>query len=193
MGCDSDGIKRFFKPSEFQSTHPVWGATSLKAKRVIGHLISIHAPRVGCDKAGGMSALVDMEFQSTHPVWGATRNKSTKNNRLEFQSTHPVWGATAVQAAERHGNQDFNPRTPCGVRLISSMEIFLLSKISIHAPRVGCDFHEWCHTPHARPISIHAPRVGCDTQVTENGLYVRHFNPRTPCGVRRLRLQSSTG
>ena len=33
-------------------------------------------------------------------------------------------------------------------------------------------------------ISIHAPRVGCDGPKNPPGYFVRYFNPRTPCGVR---------
>ena len=42
------------------------------------------------------------------------------------------------------------------------MEIFLLSKISIHAPRVGCDPLSYNTGYIPKSISIHAPRVGCD-------------------------------
>ena len=35
-------------------------------------------------------------------------------------------------------------------------------------------------------ISIHAPRVGCDTPMYFRTEWNRNFNPRTPCGVRRL-------
>ena len=86
-------IKSFAK--KFQSTHPVWGATSR------------------CSTAARRA----FKFQSTHPVWGATRKdwRTVKPDdhfnprtpcgvRLygmmaqdpvkQFQSTHPVWGAT---------------------------------------------------------------------------------------------------
>ena len=57
--------------------------------------------------------------------------------------------------------------------------------ISIHAPRVGCDFSSF---PPPRPgslISIHAPRVGCDSRhFTPLDSLSSNFNPRTPCGVR---------
>ena len=55
----------------------------------------------------------------------------------------------------------FNPRTPCGVRPAVDVETMLDSLISIHAPRVGCDFR------------IKRPRG-----------HAYDFNPRTPCGVR---------
>ena len=85
-----------------------------------------------------------------------------RTNRAEFQSTHPVWGAT--------------PSCPC---------IQPLHRISIHAPRVGCDL-PLSPQIQAGQISIHAPRVGCDqaNQVTFRELV--DFNPRTPCGVRHV-------
>ncbi len=57
---------------EFQSTLPVWGATT-----------AAHSTSGSCS------------FQSTLPVWGATCSapwEAVVAN--EFQSTLPVWGAT---------------------------------------------------------------------------------------------------
>ena len=56
-----------------------------------------------------------------------------------FQSTHPVRGATVMVAA--------SPDT---------------KRISIHAPREGCDMTVRHSTPSSVTISIHAPREGCD-------------------------------
>ena len=50
VGCDDSEARKAYDRMEFQSTHPVWGATTAAARR------------------DGYSA-----FQSTHPVWGATR------------------------------------------------------------------------------------------------------------------------
>ena len=84
----------------------------------------------------------------------------------KFQSTHPVWGATRYH-----------------------MGAFTDKKISIHAPRVGCDTNVeraelwqlqfqsthpvwgatgylWSEGINLIMISIHAPRVGCDFQET---------------------------
>ena len=58
--------------AEFQSTRPVWGATSpLKSFRWL-QVISIHAPRVGRDGGGSIGGDAGWLFQSTRPVWGAT-------------------------------------------------------------------------------------------------------------------------
>ena len=39
--------------------------------------------------------------------------------------------------------------------------MFSISKVSIHAPRVGCD-ENLLEMTNVLEVSIHAPRVGCD-------------------------------
>ena len=219
----------FVGSGPFQSTHPVWGATGQAWRKPGGgcHFnprtpcgvrppcayparpcsdISIHAPRVGCDlillqsseppvdfnprtpcgvrRLPLVAVKVGFEFQSTHPVWGATGITVVEIPQdMRFQSTHPVWGATPAHS--------FCPKH---------------SRISIHAPRVGCDTSRaamsWTATnfnprtpcgvrPTVAPaaktataISIHAPRVGCDGQAKGVDDAGGNFNPRTPCGVR---------
>ena len=56
--------------------------------------------------------------------------------------------------------------------------------ISIHAPLAGCDRYGGV-TGLQRLISIHAPLAGCDLGLLILGCRINHFNPRTPCGVRR--------
>ena len=67
-----------------------------------------------------------------------------------------------------------------------NMQRAQLLHISIHAPRAGCDANG-AITPLSAIaiISIHAPRAGCDSAVLWCRLCTFHFNPRTPCGVRR--------
>ena len=129
-----------FCRGRFQSTHPVWGATSRWSCRFCAPPISIHAPRVGCDTPPGRPA--------------------------------------------RPWTCNFNPRTPCGVRPLARATSFPGSPISIHAPRVGCDENAYDQGVVVK-ISIHAPRVGCDLLLCLPHHPGPHFNPRTPCGVRR--------
>ena len=77
-----------------------------------------------------------------------------------FQSTHPLRGATRY--VQMGGYQQH---------------------ISIHAPLAGCD--PWTPNWQRRcRISIHAPLAGCDLCRLFEVQPQRHFNPRTPCGVR---------
>ncbi len=84
--------------------------------------------------------------------------------------------------------------------------------ISIHAPHAGCDDLQ-LFVKRLRKISIHAPHAGCDMVMSISGAKAglfqsthpmrgatkryerprassRHFNPRTPCGVRRSHHQN---
>ena len=56
----------------------------------------------------------------------------------------------------------FNPRSPCGERLVNE----IMHNLEIY-------------------ISIHAPRVGSDDIVREKHPPRNYFNPRSPCGERR--------
>ena len=67
----ANGRQRPAVVSGFQSTLPVWGATSFS---------SVNTSKIG--------------FQSTLPVWGATGCAGGSNGASKFQSTLPVWGAT---------------------------------------------------------------------------------------------------
>ena len=127
---------------------------------------------------------------------------------LPFQSTHPLRGATLWEDVQYRDGYNFNPRTPCGVRHLRSPRLIAMAGISIHAPLAGCDANMAALLDLAT-ISIHAPLAGCDP--APNAIFRRrvvfqsthplrgatidqkgkepkvvHFNPRTPCGVRRV-------
>ena len=125
----------------------------------------------------------------------------------QFQSTHPARGATIYPHPTMSIHRNFNPRTPRGVRPTSVIPSAKAIKISIHAPREGCDRRLYIHCillhcisihapregcdgvkagggPSARRISIHAPREGCDKQNLRHHHRIYNFNPRTPRGVR---------
>ena len=85
---------------------------------------------------------------------------------------------------------NFNPRTPRGVRLHGLSDFCMSVKISIHAPREGCDaMRSWLIVA-AETISIHAPREGCDTNLAATIGGRNNFNPRTPRGVRQQRFDT---
>ena len=145
----------------FQSTPPVWGATTVSASGILTIDISIHAPRVGGDSGPTAPPTTPMRFQSTPPVWGATQRPCLAKRGLGI-SIH----------APRVGGDGNRGSFACK------------AVISIHAPRVGGDLAVlgdqkqgtfqstppvWGATASCRgplpampPISIHAPRVGGD-------------------------------
>ena len=141
VGCDMQSAKPYGFFSEFQSTHPVWGATQSIGRHPGHRVISIHAPRVGCDQHRPVRKYHSSNFNPRTPCGVRRSNPSTASYAVLFQSTHPVWGATALLET-----------------------VTLATPISIHAPRVGCDW----------------PRSGARNRT------MPHFNPRTPCGVRPI-------
>ena len=163
VGSDHRPQHRRKQALRFQSTLPVWGATSNKLfslavtayfnprspcgerpahrkYRVPAYAISIHAPRVGSDRCCLSEHLQQFGFQSTLPVWGATPTFAHIGNQPVYISIH----------APRVGSD-----RPHKVRACKTLNI------SIHAPRVGSDpCHRLPRTCYR--ISIHAPRVGSD-------------------------------
>ena len=191
--------------SEFQFTHPVWGATyTLVLGSPYSWCFNSRTP-CGVRLVRVLLRSLAPKFQFTHPVWGATGVHSSLSPKGMFQFTHPVWGATALQAgagaeiqvsihAPRVGcdiqselkapkGQRFNSRTPCGVRLWwcdrSGLNTGFNSRTPCGVrPQGGRQAHS------GQYVSIHAPRVGCDRSSMRSRAYSTSFNSRTPCGVR---------
>ena len=92
---------------------------------------------------------------------GATADVHRYSRRNDFNPRTPCGVRRHSSWASQEALIDFNPRTPCGVRLALRKEMLDMYAISIHAPHAGCDHRRHGHLrPH------------------------QHFNPRTPCGVR---------
>ena len=79
----------------------------------------------------------------------------------------------------------FNPRSPCGerpVRFLPSSRIF---EFQSTLPMRGATFARLFFTP-KQTISIHAPHAGSDLKSVFSAPKFTNFNPRSPCGERRL-------
>ena len=148
--------------SLFQSTRPVWGATTNGVNLCMTSKISIHAPRVGRD---------NRSIQGCHQ--GQT-----------FQSTRPVWGATFTGEYDVPTVKDFNPRAPCGARRGCIWCALKDSAFQSTRPVWGATFDNLLDAT-GYPISIHAPRVGRDKRNDKQRHHCKNFNPRAPCGARR--------
>ena len=107
---------------QFQSTHPLRGATKAKHGQQDSCHISIHAPLAGCDlcrrfnascigyfnprtpcgvrlaRPAAMTGCAG--FQSTHPLRGATSSSTRMRGTGTFQSTHPLRGATRIERVD---------------------------------------------------------------------------------------------
>ena len=103
-----------------------------------------------------------------------------------FQFTHPGRGATRGLLRRVLRTRCFNSRTPGGVRLSAGMLVPCLVRVSIHAPREGCDEYVSAKVEAICNVSIHAPREGCDIASTPSACSLISFNSRTPGGVRQV-------
>ena len=126
-------------------------------------IISIHAPRAGSDAA--------RELKRTLPN--------------VFQSTLPVRGATSTPSPPILCRRNFNPRSPCGERLLPfptpTMAVLFQSTLPVRgATRRG--------RPTYRVPQNFNPRSPCGERRRAIDLWVFvsvNFNPRSPCGERR--------
>ena len=102
-----------------------------------------------------------------------------------FQSPHPARGATRGEEAAADITDNFNPRTPRGVRRITGLQS-LVTQVQFQSthPARGATKAKLAQSTMTY-ISIHAPREGCDTPWSGRSCGTGHFNPRTPRGVRR--------
>ncbi len=131
-------------------------------------------------------------FQSTRPVRGATSNRPTGTvEHALFQSTRPVRGATSVLVGCRPHLSCFNPRAPCGARLVFIRQDINGERVSIHAPRAGRDSGEGGDALMATFVSIHAPRAGRDMSVEDAGGAVIMFQSTRPVRGATLTAQAS--
>ena len=106
-------------------------------------------------------------FQSTHPARGATPYWCVlARPAFHFNPRTPRGVRRDGMSAPMRGG-DFNPRTPRGVRQYAGADLEAIEKISIHAPREGCDYYK-----------------------SKRPSWSRYFNPRTPRGVRQQRLDT---
>ena len=87
----------------------------------------------------------------------------------------------------------FNPRPPCGERLITNLVKNLEEVISIHAPHAGSDRQEKYNTCYEQDFN---PRPPCGERRQPIAVRAQkqcHFNPRPPCGERHLLVKYVTG
>ena len=174
---------------KFQSTHPLRGATQTPIA-VNWDYVNFN-PRTPCGvRRGGLTARpCSCEFQSTHPLRGATNFAPNVNARVIISIHAPLAGCDRTSAVFFHRPAHFNPRTPCGVRpsAMSSPLVYAVFQ-STHPLRGATD--DFITSDFINIISIHAPLAGCDARRYRRERYEENFNPRTPCGVRRSPIPS---
>ena len=208
VGCDCCSPSCGSPPARFQFTHPAWGATPSATTSSATPHVSIHAPRVGCDKAQMKLAEYQYGFNSRTPR-GVRLHRHANNRRHYNVSIHaPRVGCDRSSRILFQYGQRFNSRTPRGVRQTSESSSLPALSFNSRTPRGVRRLHRsiW---QRRRVVSIHAPRVGCDwlssskitgeclfqfthpawgaTDIIQHNLFgIYRFNSRTPRGVRQM-------
>ena len=161
------GVRHRFNPFrllayQFQFTHPGRGATTLRCvKQVTMPMFQFTHPGRGATEGLTCDTSV-ATFQFTHPGRGATGacgrlTASTRgfnsrtpggvrppwnrrsNHSREFQFTHPGRGATYLCQLRVHRLLKFQFTHPGRGATSNSSFILSTERVSIHAPREGCD------------------------------------------------------
>ena len=129
--------------SPFQSTRPIWGATS----NYIEHLIT--------------QAL----FQSTRPIWGATPDEPTdRDHHPDFNPRAPYGARRVRRSRDARGRRNFNPRAPYGARLNGGLCDGFYAVFQSTRPIWGATVPPVLYGRLRNSISIHAPHMGRDSK-----------------------------
>ena len=171
---------------EFQSTHPVWDATRQFSLANPFKSISIHASRMGCDYCALVPGVRPANFNPRIPYGMRQAFFSSIRSAGIFQSTHPVWDATLMAFQRSYPIAYFNPRIPYGMRPSSYCACPSFSNFNPRIPYGMRRGLKPCR--HGRHISIHASRMGCDANGGLRQTYWHHFNPRIPYGMRPVSM-----
>ena len=172
------------KPTEFQSTLPLRGATNARSREIAAILISIHTPLAGSDlQIKGLSA-GPLTFQSTLPLRGATC-LSVRSCRSRLISIHtPLAGSDKNSGSHDVAFQLISIHTPLAGSDLAWRAENHRRNISIHTPLAGSDqLRLALHSLWGR-ISIHTPLAGSDVMLENAFQTPSDFNPHSPCGER---------
>ena len=176
--------------------------------------ISIHAPLAGCDRRRvhtlprstnfnpctpcGVRPSVARRrgeqngFQSMHPLRGATGRRGGKEDHQAISIHAPLAGCDRPMPSAGRSIWNFNPCTPCGVRLCVFSDFISRTRFqSMHPLRGATD--RAAEAQAQRDISIHAPLAGCDRDGYHADGRRGNFNPCTPCGVRQQNCRNIPG
>ena len=190
----------------FQSTRPLRGATGIVSGWAATGLFQSTRPLRGATSENSPGVMMVL-FQSTRPLRGATSNKGRDFAAVLISIHAPLAGRDNSVDIKIVDNCHFNPRAPCGARLILQVIISLWGSFQstrplrgatrsrvfaglggLHFnPRAPCGARlQMVKLPQAENFNFN-PRAPCGARRRQDvyGDHARHFNPRAPCGARQ--------
>ena len=127
-------------------------------------------------------------FQPTRPLRGATLSFPWLNvTTIYFNPRAPCGARLQGARGELFLLRDFNPRAPCGARPPLRICRKLLLIFQPTRPLRGATLSR-TEQENQHRISTHAPLAGRDSHggVVQWSHVTLYFNPRAPCGARRI-------
>ena len=116
-GCDHGLHHHRARRRHFNPRTPCGVRRPQRRERRAAKNISIHAPLAGCDLRPLQPPAAPRSFQSTHPLRGATRHILRESFDRSISIHAPLAGCDMDRRMRGRDYRNFNPRTPCGVRL----------------------------------------------------------------------------
>ena len=169
---------------EFQSTRPMRGATTLDDLRGSGSLVSIHAPHAGRDSSNLLRGQgIRVSIHAPHA--GRDRRERYVRSKRPVSIHAPHAGRDLLLSPISARPTRFNPRAPCGARLMVFCRQIVDKEFQSTRPMRGATRSSRVRAC-KRGVSIHAPHAGRDRSSPSCQGCSGSFNPRAPCGARRV-------
>ena len=163
------------------------GATETYCHRKHVPKVSIHAPRAGRDLRAEGQTDGRRGFNPRAPC-GARRHPLRELPRHRRFNPRAPCGARLSSELILTTQNGFNPRAPCGARHNSLQMCCIHAVFQSTRPVRGATFQGTQGRANVI-VSIHAPRAGRDRDHADLQRSAARFNPRAPCGARRLMLR----
>ena len=163
------------------------GATTNIERRKGQIDVSIHAPREGCDSTSHVPQGSDFAVSIHAPREGCDRCiELLQLKQSSFNSRTPcgvrLWTSLIICVTLL----GFNSRTPCGVRQSKSGALFGQTKFQFTHPVRGATFLVSSSSPEPDKFQFTHPVRGATSRRCSPQAGGRSFNSRTPCGVRHI-------
>ena len=170
---------------KFQSTQPKWAATCGNTATSVNQTFQSTQPKWAATVVEIIIVSFNKIFQSTQPKWAATKNFLFvgKNKKISIHAAQ-VGCDDMYHAYKALGGNDFNPRSPSGLRPACFAYTCFALVFQSTQPKWAATLKLEIKYSYGY-ISIHAAQVGCDKPKTARLLKRPYFNPRSPSGLRR--------
>ena len=153
--------QRWWHVGNFNPRTPRGVRRSVMRSSICSNSISIHAPREGCDERPCCTSRLDAIISIHAPREGCDYWDALALLDGAISIHAPREGCDLARTNGKAGAQNFNPRTPRGVRPTSAWPLTGPSIFQSTHPARGATVCK-LRAGHGRIISIHAPREGCD-------------------------------